>query len=223
MRNVYTFLFFYNYDIINLGDIMKDEKQLVLFFRKGTNIDSTDLAARLNKKFDFLKDPVVLPFNPNNPSQPLIIFNRGIINLTITITDVSFVYDKETHKEMYDTIMEVVEYLEELDYSFERMGYISTFLHSKKEKEKFKSIMFKDKDTIESEFQVSWYKRELIDSVSVNVWQKGITDMVNGVEFVSVFDINTPIDETYNITSEFLKDFVKQCDKYISEKEKNLK
>lgn len=202
---------------------MKDEKQLVLFFRKGTNIDSTDLAARLNKKFDFLKDPVVLPFNPNNPSQPLIIFNRGIINLTITITDVSFVYDKETHKEMYDTIMEVVEYLEELDYSFERMGYISTFLHSKKEKEKFKSIMFKDKDTIESEFQVSWYKRELIDSVSVNVWQKGITDMVNGVEFVSVFDINTPIDETYNITSEFLKDFVKQCDKYISEKEKNLK
>lgn len=202
---------------------MKDEKQLVLFFRKGTNIDSTDLAARLNKKFDFLKDPVVLPFNPNNPSQPLIIFNRGIINLTITITDVSFVYDKETHKEMYDTIIEVVEYLEELDYSFERMGYISTFLHSKKEKEKFKSIMFKDKDTIESEFQVSWYKRELIDSVSVNVWQKGITDMVNGVEFVSVFDINTPIDETYNITSEFLKDFVKQCDKYISEKEKNLK
>lgn len=202
---------------------MKDEKQLVLFFRKGTNIDGADLAARLNKKFDFLKDPVVLPFNPNNPGQPLILFNRGIINLAITVTDVSFIYDKETHKEMYDTIMEVVEYLEELDYSFERMGYISTFLHSKKEKEKFKSIMFKDKDTIESEFQLSWYKRELIDSVSVNVWQKGITDMVNGVEFVSVFDINTPIDEVYNITSEFLKDFVKQCDKYISEKEKSLK
>lgn len=202
---------------------MKDEKQLVLFFRKGTEIDNTDLAARLNKKFDFLKDPVVLPFNPNNPSQPLILFNHGIINLTITVTDVSFIYDKETHKEMYDTIMEVVEYLEELDYSFERMGYISTFLHSKKEKEKFKSIMFKDKDTIESEFQVSWYKRELIDSVSVNVWQKGITDMVNGVEFVSIFDINTPIDEVYNINSEFLKDFVKQCDKFISEKEKILK
>ena len=202
---------------------MKYEKQLVLFFRKGTEIDSPELAAKLNKKFEFLKDPIVLPFNPNNPGQPLILFNRGIINLTITITDISFVYDKEIHKEMYDTIMEVVEYLEELDYSFERMGYISTFLHSKKEKEKFKSIMFKDKDTIESEFQLSWYKRELIDSVSVNVWQKGITEMANGVEFVSVFDINTPIDEVYNINSEFLKDFVKQCDKFISEKEKILK
>lgn len=202
---------------------MKDEKQLVLFFRKGTEIDNTDLAAKLNKKFDVLKDPVVIPFSPNNPGQPLIIFNRGILKLNVSITDISFVYDREVHKEMYDTIIEIIEFFEELDYSFERMGYISTFLHSKKEKEKFKDIMFKDKDIVSSEFQMSWYKKELIDSVSVNVWQKGITDTINGIDFVSVFDINTPIDEVYNITSEFLNDFIKQCDKYIAEKEKIIK
>jgi hypothetical protein len=201
---------------------MKDEKQLVLFFKKGTEVDGTDLAAKLSKKFEFLKDPIVLPFDSKNPNQPLVIFNRGIISLTIGIVDVSFVYNSEVHKEMYDDIMDIILYLEDLDYSFERMGYISTFLHSKKDKENFKKNMFKD-DVIDSEFQLSWYKKELIDSVSVNVWQKGITDTINGVEFVSIFDINTPIDESYNITSEFLRDFSKKCDKYIKEKEELLK
>ena len=201
---------------------MKDEKQLVLFFKKGTKIDNTELAAKLSKKFEGLKDPLVIPFDPENPRQPLIIFNRGAINLAVGYTDISFVYNSEIHKVIFDTIMEIVEYFEELDYSFERMGYISTFLHNKKTKEKFKKIMF-DKDAqIDSEFQLSWYNKELIDSVSVNVWRKGITDTVNNVEFVSIYDINTPMDEDYNITSDFLRDFIKHCDKYISEKEKEF-
>ena len=201
---------------------MNDEKQLVLFFRQGTEINNVELAAQLNNKFECLKDPIVLPFNANNPNQPLIIFERGDIKLTVNISDVSFSYDYKIHKDIYDTIIEIIEYFEELDISFERMGYISTFIHSKEEKEKFKKNIFNDNNPIESEFQVSWYKKELIDSVSVNVWIKGITDMINRVEFVSIYDINTPIDEVYNISSEFLKDFIKQCDKYIEEKEKVL-
>ena len=202
---------------------MKDEKQLVLFFNKGTRVDGPDLAAKLSKKFDFLKDPIVLPFDPKNPNQPLVIFNRGVVNLTIGIVDVSFVYNSEIHKEMYDDIMDIILYIEDLDYSFERMGYISTFLHSKKEKDKFKKNIFKEEDLVDSEFQLSWYKKELIDSVSVNVWEKGLTDTMNGIEFVSVYDINTPIDEEYNITSDFLRNFIKQCDKFIKIKEEIMK
>lgn len=201
---------------------MKDEKQLVLFFKKGTEVDGADLAAKLSKKFEGLKDPIVIPFNPNNPRQPLIIFNQGPLNLNVGYTDVSFIYNREVHKLIYETVMEIVEYFEELDYSFERMGYISTFLHNKKTKEKFKKIMFSEDANIDSEFQLSWYKKELIDSVSVNVWRKGITDEISNVEFVSIYDINTPMDEEYNITSEFLSDFIKQCDKYIEEKEKEF-
>ena len=201
---------------------MKDEKQLVLFFKKGTEVDGADLAAKLSKKFEGLKDPIVIPFNPNNPRQPLIIFNQGPINLNIGYSDVSFIYNREVHKLIYEVIIEIVEYFEELDYSFERMGYISTFLHNKKTKEKFKKNMFNEDANIDSEFQLSWYKKELIDSVSVNVWRKGITDVINNVEFVSIYDINTPMDEEYNITSEFLSNFIKQCDKYIDEKEKEF-
>jgi len=202
---------------------MKEEKQLVLFFREGTEIDSSFLAKKLNEKFSFLEDPIMLPFNQNDPRGPLIIFERGLIKLLVSVTDITFTYDKDKHKEVYDTVMEIIEYFEELDYSFERMGYISTFLHDKKEKEIFKEKIFNDNSPIESEFQVSWYKKELIDSVSVNVWIKGITDMINKVDLLTVYDINTPIDEVYNISSEFLKDFIKQCDKYIDIKENTYK
>lgn len=202
---------------------MKEEKQLVLFFSKGTKVESATLAAKLNEKFPILKDPAVIPFNANNPGQPLVIFNQGPISLTIGIADVSFIYESAKHKEYYDTIMDVIECFEELDYSFERFGYISTILHTKKEREIFKENIFKDKDTIGSEFQLSWYTKELIDSVSVNVWEREMTDMMNDIELVSIFDINTPIDEVYNISSDFLRDFIKQCDKYIDNKDKKYK
>ena len=202
---------------------MKDEKQLVLFFREGVEIDNVELASKLSKKFECLKDPIVIPFNPNSPRQPLIIFERGKLKLSVSISEISFTYFNTEHKNLYDTVMEIIEYFEELDMSFERMGYISTFLHTSKEKEKFKKIIFNDKAPIDSEFQVSWYKKELIDSVSVNVWIKGITDMMNNIDFVSVYDINTPIDEVYNISCEFLRDFIKQCDKYIETKEDSIK
>lgn len=202
---------------------MKDEKELVLFFRQGTEINNVELAANLSKEFDFLKEPVVLPFNPNNPRQPLIIFEQGIVKLTVSVSDVSFAYLKEDHKKIYDDIIKIIEYFEEEDISFERMGYVSTFLHNKKEKNKFKSQMFVDNSPIEDEFQVSWYRKELIDSVSVNVWIKGITDMINNVELILVYDINTPMNEVYNISSEFLRDFIKKCDKYIEEKEELIK
>ena len=76
---------------------------------------------------------------------------------------------------------------------------------------------------INSEFQLSWYRKELIDSVSVNVWEKDLTDTMKGIELVSIFDINTPVDEAYNINSDFLRDFIKKCDKYIENRDNKYK
>ncbi len=199
---------------------MKNEKQLMLFFKKGLSLDATSLAAKLKSKFEILGDPIVIPFNAKNPTEPLVVFNQNDLNITVTISDVSFIYRTEKEKELFDTIIEIIECLEDLDYSFTRMGYVSTYIHNKKEREFFKEKMFKDPEVIDSEFQLSWYKKELIDSVSVNVWEREMTDMMNGVELVSIYDINTPIDEIYNISSEFVKDFLKACDKYIAIRDK---
>lgn len=222
------FFKFFNYvvkfDIFIVGDYMKNEKQLVLFFSKGTRLDDgAILAAKLASKFSLLGSPAVIPFNRNNPNQPLVIFNQGKINLNVGVSDISFIYSSDEQNKLYDTIIEMIEYFEDLDYSFERMGYVSTYFHTKKDRESFKEKVFKNPEMVDSEFQLSWYKKELIDSVSVNVWEKEMTDIMNGVEFVSVYDINTPIDEVYNITSEFLRDFLKQCDKYILNRDKKYK
>ena len=202
---------------------MKDEKQLMLFFKTGLAIDSASLAAKLKSKFVELGDPIVLPYNVKNPSEPLIVFNKGEINLSVTVSDVSFIYGTENEKKLFDVIIDIIICFEDLDYSFTRMGYISTFVHTKKEREFFKEKMFKDPKVIDSEFQLSWYKKELIDSVSVNVWEREMTDMMNGVELVSIYDINTPIDEIYNISSDFVRDFLKACDKYLAVRDKKSK
>ena len=199
---------------------MKDEKQLMLFFKKGTSLDTLVLSSRLKEKFEELGDPHIIPFNKNKPDQPLIIFNNDNFNLTVTFYDISFVYNREDDDKYYDLVMDIIDCFEDLDYSFTRMGYISTYFHTKKEKERFKEKVFKDPDTFNSEFQLSWYKKELIDSVSVNVWEREMTDLMNNVELVSVYDINTPIDEEYYISGDFVRDFIKKCDKYIANRDK---
>ncbi len=202
---------------------MKDEKQFVLFFANGLKIDNTQLAAELAKEFPQLGQPAVFPFDRTKMDRPLIIFNQGKLKLNVTVSEISFIYNSEDHSKMLKEVKEIIEFFEDEDFSFERMGYISTILHTKKEKNKFKENVFKDKNLVDSEFQLSWYKKELIDSVSVNVWEREMTDILNNVELVSIFDINTPIDEVYNITSDFVYDFAKQCDKYIENKDKLLK
>ena len=194
---------------------MKEEKQIVLFFNKGTRVDNTQLAAKLSEKFKILGDAIVLPFNEKDITQPLIIFNQGPMSLSVNATDVNIIYNADKHKEFYQLVVDIVSYFEDLDYYFERLGYISTLINTKKDKEKFVNEIFKNDKLASTEFNVSWYEKALIDSVSVNVWQRELTDTMNGIEMISVFDINTPRDESYNITSDFINEFLKKCDKYI--------
>ena len=197
----------------------QEEKQIVVFFEKGTKVDGASLAAKLSEKFKELGDPIVLPVNENDLAQPLIIFNRGELELSVSVFDVNIIYAKKNHEKFYNLIVDILSFFEELDYYFERLGYITTIFHSKKEKQKFIENNLKSDKLVDTEFNLSWYTKELIDSVSVNVWQREVTDLMNKIELVSVFDINTPRDESYNITSEFVDNFLKKCDKYIESKD----
>ena len=118
----------------------QEEKQIVVFFKRGTMVESTKLAAKLSERFPGLLDPIVLPINEKDLSQPLVIFNRGIFNLTITLTDMSFIYKANKHKDYFSIIVDILTCLEELDYSFERLGYLSTIFHDRKDKEKCEAL-----------------------------------------------------------------------------------
>ena len=197
---------------------MKNEKQIVLFLEKGTEFSEIKIASEINERFPELGSPITIPYNSNNPDNPLIIFNQGIMSVTMNRNDLAFVYNREDDKKCFEIAISIIELIEDYNIKFNRLGYVSTYLQDKKNKNKFIANTFKDKDLINDEFNLAWYKNELIDSVRVNVWERHLTDMINKVDYVVIFDINTPMGEEYNITSDFTNDFIKTCDKYITKK-----
>jgi len=201
---------------------MKNERQLVLFLKKGSTFNQTQVAAKINEKFEELGNPAILPVNDKNPMQPLIIFNQGIMNITMNYNDVSFIFLEENLEKCFNLIVDIMSLLDNLSFDFVRLGYVSTYIGSASERNNFKEKMFKDDSILKDDFQLAWYSKTTIDSVLVNVWERHFTDFVANVEFVSIFDINTPIDEEYNVSCEFVEEFFKKCDLFIKKKMENL-
>ena len=197
---------------------MGNEKQIVLFLKPNLSFNEVQLAARINERHPILGNPITIPYDKENENNPLIIFNKGIMNFAMNRKDASFVFKDEDSKECLEILSDIMEIIDEFDVEFIRLGYVSTYIHTKKEKDKFAKNTFVNPELLNEEFNLAWYKNELIDSVRVNVWERHLTDMINKVEFVSVFDINTPMDKEYNITSEFVVDFLNKCNKYIDKK-----
>lgn len=191
---------------------MKEEKKIVLFLEKDENINEKELVAKLEEKYPKLGKALILPNNINGKAS-IIVFNRGIMNLTISKKSISFTFERND-KDAYELFLEITAYFDE-DFDFSRLGYVTSYKHTNEERNNFLNNVFIDKKMITSDFQLSWYKEEHIDSVKVNVWERHITDLINGVEFISIFDINTPIDEKYYINFEFIENFLKKCDKFI--------
>lgn len=200
---------------------MKNEKQIVLFLKSNTTFNQTQIAAKMTEKFSELGSPIILPPNENDTNQPLIIFNQGIMNVTINYNDVSMVFFEDNKDSCNELIVDLIDFFTDYSFDFVRMGYISTFLNGKKERENFKKKMFAEENVINDDFQLAWYSKESIDSVLVNVWERYFTDFNQNIDLVSIFDINTPIDEEYNISSDFVGNFLKKCDKFIENKLKD--
>lgn len=195
---------------------MKNEKQLVLFLKNGSSFNQTQLAAKINEKFPLLSSPIIVPFDEKDVNRPLIIFNQGLMGLSINYNEISFVYYEDDR--CNEMIFDIMDLFSDYGLDFVRMGYINTFFKTKKDRENFKKKNFVDPSLCGSDFEFAWHNLVLIDSVSVNVWERYFTDLINKVDMGCIFDINTPIDEEYNIDSDFISSFLKKCDVFIKEK-----
>ena len=194
---------------------MDNEKQIVLFLKENTVFNELQIAAKINERHSILGSPITIPYDSKNENNPLIIFNKGIMNFTMNRSDASFLFKEEDSETCMKIINDIMELFDDNNIEFIRLGYITTHVHTKKEKEKFVKKMFVQPDLLNGDFNLAWYKNELIDSVRVNVWERHITDSISNVDYVTIIDINTPRDKEYNITSDFVTDFLKKCDKYI--------
>ncbi len=194
---------------------MQNEKQIVLFLEKNTEFSEIKIASEIFEKYPVLNSPITIPYESDKPNNPLIIFNKGLMQVTMNRNDLSFIFKGDDAKECMDIIEGIMDLLDDNRIEFIRIGYVSSYIHTKKEKTSFIKNLLKDQKVIGSEFNLAWYKEELIDSVKVNVWERHLTDTINNVEFLTIMDINTPMDKELNITSEFTIDFIKNCDKFI--------
>ncbi len=194
---------------------MDNEKQIVLFLKENSIFNELQIAAKINERHSLLGSPITIPYDSKNENNPLIIFNKGIMNFTMNRNDASFIFKEQDSETCLKIIKDIMELFDDNNIEFTRFGYITTHVHTKKEKEKFVKKLFVQPDLLKEEFNLAWYKNELIDSVRVNVWERHLTDTINKVDYVTVIDINTPREKEYNITSDFVADFLNKCDKYI--------
>lgn len=186
---------------------MVEDRQLVLFFNNSYDINL--IADILVRKFSFLNEVLVIP--PTEENAPNIVFQKGEVKLTIfrKYLNLNYLINFD-----FDLIIEIIETLENEGFVFNRMGYISIYFHKIDEKIKFIENSFKKEEKRNQEFQLYRYSSDLIDSVKVNVVEIEKTNPEKDLPMITIFDINTPVDEIYNITSSFLGDFIKECDKY---------
>ena len=111
---------------------MNDDKQIVLFLKKGTTFNQVQIAARLNEKFSELGIPITLPIDEKNPNAPLIVFNKGLVEISMNYDTLSFIYDRGS-KDARDISIKVTEFMENENIEFVRFGYVSTYIRTKKQ------------------------------------------------------------------------------------------
>ena len=200
---------------------MIDNIQIVLFFDNNTNFNSNQLAAVLNKKYPILGNAVVLPVNPEDLGMPIIIFNENKdINLTINSISTSIIFGEKNLKDHKDFILEVINIFDSEGVSFKRIGIVITRILPKASLQKLKTTLFKAEDLIEStDFVIAWHNEITLDSTKFNCWERYFID-ADSNNLLGVFDINTPMDEKYYITDDFVDKSIAQSIKYVDNKMK---
>lgn len=187
---------------------MLEDRQIVVFFKNAFDVDN--VASILVKKFLFLGEVIVIP--KNEEKTPLIVFQKGEVKLMIFDDSVHINYLKDFD---FEQILEIVGTLENEGFEFKRMGYISNYFFNEEEKNRFiENTLVKDNKR-NNHIQLYRFNMDLIDSVKVNVVEIEKTTEEFNIPMITMFDINTPVEDEYNITSSFLESFIKECDRYI--------
>ncbi len=199
---------------------MENNIQIVMFFSKNVSYNPTKIAAKINELIPLLGQPLILPPAKEDNGQPLIIFNQNnTFQLTTNLGSVSFIFLSEHLKEYKKIVLQVLDIFDKEDIGFSRIGYVASNALSKKDIAKFKKRIFKDEELLEAEdFQLAWYKSIILDGTKVNCWERYFTDHDQSDKLVSIFDINTPLNEEYNVSEDFVDRYISNCNKFIEDK-----
>jgi len=198
---------------------MIDNIQIVLFFSPKTTFNSNQIAADINKKIPSLGNGIVLPINHNDPNIPTIIFNENQeLNVNVTTISTNIIFGEKDLKKYKETILDIINIFSYNAVTFSRIGMVITRVLPNTDINKLKSKLFKDEELLETkDFLVAWHTPIHLDGTKFNCWERYFIDTPND-NLIGVFDINTPIEETYYINEEFVDKCIIQSIRYVDRK-----
>ena len=203
---------------------MNKDVQVVLFFKKDTFYNANQIAALINNEIEDLGEAMVLPQNAQKKDEPIILFQNPKFQLTLNYETMTLMYYQENSKEGKKILLDLLELFDKEDLSFIRIGYITTYELEHKWIKKFKEKFFAMEEVQSSEdFQLAWYSPILLKGTKINLWQKYLTDSMQTNKLIVIYDVNTPVDEEYNISTEFVHDYLNGTEDLLEKKISELK
>lgn len=205
------------YNII--GDIMKDTKEVVLFFKGDVNFSSVDIAKEFLSRYEYLGEPVILPDNGDPKITTIMFSSNPEMHIQISRIAVNVAVNYRHFNEIASIIFDITDIFDGEKIEFNRIGYISSlFISSKllpKVKEKY---LNKDNLSDIGSFNLGFYRSIDNKKSYFNCWERVIADSNNASDILIQYDLNSAIDENFDFSMKNIKDFINFANDYIEKR-----
>lgn len=198
---------------------MYDTKEVVLFFNKEVNFESFDVAKEITKRFPQIGDAIILP-NSKNLRQPVILFSSSeVIKIQISKISVNILVNHTLFDELTSGVFDLIDLFEGFDCSFNRIGYIASFLISPRDKEILENKYLKmEKLKDVTDYSMSFYHEIKTKENNLNAWERITYDSANLKDVLYQFDINSKENDQITFDMKYLKRFFKDANNFIDKK-----
>ena len=143
------------------------------------------------------------------------------LNLTERVAFVNEVLYLEKNESKYfkslsTVVFDIVDAFESVGCSFNRIGYVTSIFLSEKYIDIYKKH-YLNVDNLNDvlELNLSWYLKLQTSKVSLNCWEKIITNKLEFPDLLVQYDINTPVDKEITTDMKFIKEFFKVSEDFI--------
>lgn len=198
---------------------MKDDKEIVLFFKENSSFKAIDVAKEIISRYPEVGNPVIIP-ESDKREVPVIIFNENPdFQIQVSLKTCTIVINHSYFEKISTIVFDIVDTFLEFKQEFVRIGYISnvflspsTILRAKK-----KYLNSKIIDEI-TDFNFSWYKKLESSFGAINCWQRLITDDKSFNDLLCQFDFNTVASDVISLEMKRIKEFFKLANEYIEDR-----
>lgn len=199
--------------------MMKDTKEIVLFFKDETTFKPIDIAKEILNRYPELGNPIIIP-ESDNKNVPVIIFNENPdLQMQVSFKMFTIVMRHNYFDKVSSIVFDIVDAFSEFNIDFSRIGYIASVFLSPKYINKAKKKYLNSKlDEDITDFNFSWYKKLECSFGNINCWERIIVDNNNFKDLLCQFDFNTIATDVISLEMKNIKEFFKLTNEYIEDR-----